>query len=160
MLGQFFRFGVVGAMGFVWDAGTTYALRPVIGLTAAVLISYFVAATINWLFNRFWTFRGVGPCGHIILQWLQFLAANSFGFLLNRGAVFALCFTLPICVSYPVLPLAVGAFAGMGTNFTLSRRLVFREKTPETPLELARMTVELPGSVLPFGDRDTGSGPN
>ncbi|AOX18156.1 GtrA family protein [Kozakia baliensis] len=141
-MGQFLRFAVVGGMGFAWDTGTVYLLRPALGLTMAILLAYFVAATINWVFNRLWTFRNVAQRGHLFLQWLHFLAANSLGFFLNRGTVYALCLSIPFCARYPVVPLAAGALAGMFANFNLSRRLVFRAKVPETPLELAQMTVE------------------
>lgn len=80
---------------------------------------------------------------HPILQWLRFLAANSFGFLLNRGTVYTLCFTVPFCAQHVALPLAAGSLMGLLANFNLSRKLVFRAKVPETPLELAKMTVDL-----------------
>lgn len=149
---QLLRFGVVGTMGLVWDTATVYTLRPLIGLTSAILVAYFIAATINWFVNRVWTFRNVAQRDHLILQWLRFLAANSLGFFLNRGTVYLLCFAVPFCAKHPVFALAAGALAGLGANFNLSRRLVFRSRTPETPLELARMTVDL-------RDDDAGIGP-
>ena len=123
---QFFRFGVVGAFGFVWDAATVYSLKGVIGLTAAALLAYFVAATANWLMNRFWTFRGVGSASSMIRQWGTFLVANSLGFTLNRGTVLVLIHTVPLCNAHPILALVGGTGAGMFSNFTMSRRLVFR----------------------------------
>ncbi|NVN01928.1 GtrA family protein [Asaia siamensis] len=137
------RFGIIGAMGLVWDILIVTLLRPELGLTAATLISYFVCASINWMLNQLWTFRNVAHRDHPILQWLRFLAANSFGFLLNRGTVYTLCFTIPFCLHHVAVPLAAGALMGLLANFNLSRKLVFRAKVPETPLELAEMTVDL-----------------
>jgi len=148
MIGQFLRFGIVGALGFLWDLGTVTALTPLIGLSMATLAAYFVAATANWIVNRLWTFRNVAARGHLILQWLHFLLANSFGFLLNRGTVYALYYFAPISREYPAIALAAGALAGMSANFSLSRRLVFRAKVPETPLELAQMAVDIPGTPI------------
>ena len=123
---QFFRFGVVGVLGFMWDTATVLSMRHVIGLTGALILAYFVAASMNWLMNRLWTFRGTGSAGSMLRQWGTFLAANSLGFLLNRGTALILVYTVAICNAHPVLALVAGTFAGMFCNFTLSRRLVFR----------------------------------
>lgn len=140
---RLFKFGVVGALGFLWDSSTLYGLRPFIGLTAATLVAYFVAATLNWLLNRLWTFKGAGSHDHPILQWLKFLLANSCGFFLNRGTVYTLFYTVPLCLAHPIIALAAGSFAGMFANFNLSQKLVFREKAPQSALELAEYAVEL-----------------
>ncbi len=123
---QFLRFGAVGTLGFMWDTATVYSMRHVIGLTGAAILAYFVAASMNWLMNRLWTFRGTGSASSMLRQWGTFMAANSLGFLLNRGTVLILIDALPVFNTYPVLALVAGTFAGMFCNFTLSRRLVFR----------------------------------
>lgn len=123
---QFLRFGIVGTMGFGWDTATVLSMRNVIGLTGAMILAYFVAASMNWLMNRLWTFRGTGSAGSMLRQWGTFLAANSLGFLLNRGTALILVYTVPLFNIHPVLALVAGTVAGMFFNFTLSRRLVFR----------------------------------
>ncbi|GAB6854493.1 GtrA family protein [Asaia astilbis] len=143
LFGQFIRFGTIGAMGLVWDILIVTLLRPHLGLTAAALLSYFAVASLNWLLNQLWTFKNVAHRDHPVLQWLRFLTANSFGFLLNRGTVYTLCFTIPFCSKHVAIPLAAGALMGLTANFSLSRKLVFREKVPETPMELAQMAVSL-----------------
>ena len=122
---EFLKFGTVGAIGFVFDTGTVYALYGGLGLIGAGIAAYVVAATCTWLLNRLWTFRGRGgqSAGR---QWALFLAANAVGFTLNRGT-FALAVTyLAVAARYPVLAVAAGTAAGMGVNFFLSRRIVFR----------------------------------
>jgi putative flippase GtrA len=122
---QFARFGVIGTLGFVWDTLIVYAVRGLVGLYAAGVISYAVAGTINWLLNRIWTYRHV-PHGAMHRQAAMFLAVNSVGFVLNRGIYFALIATQPFCFAHPVVPIAVGGVSAMFVNFFLSRRLVFR----------------------------------
>lgn len=141
---SFVKFGIIGSLGFVWDTATTYGLRPIIGLTAATLAGYFVAATLNWILNRLWTFRGMGAHEHPILQWLRFLSANSVGFMLNRGTVYTLFYAFPLCIHHPILALAAGSFAGLLANFNLTQKLVFRARPPSSPLELVEMTVDFP----------------
>jgi putative flippase GtrA len=125
LLAQFTRFGVVGLAGLVVDTAIVYAVRSYLGLYGAGFAAYGVAATTTWWLNRLWTFRGKGS-GPVHHQWFRFLAANSMGFLLNRGAYVALVTFLPIAASEPVIATSAGAVAGMFVNFSLSRRLVFR----------------------------------
>jgi len=126
LAGQLLKFGTVGGLGFLWDAATVYALRPFIGFAAAALAAYFVAASMNWVLNRLWTFRGHFGDASLLQQWLRFLGANGLGFVLNRSVVFLLAYSVPLCFRHPILALAAGSLAGMCANFTLSRRLVFR----------------------------------
>ena len=122
---QFLRFGIVGVAGLMIDTATVYALRHALGLYGAGLVAYFTAATGNWMLNRAWTFRGQGS-GPAHRQWAWFLVANLAGFVLNRGTYMLLVTFLPAAADQPVIATAAGAIAGMGVNFILSRRLVFR----------------------------------
>ncbi len=119
------RFGTVGGVGFLLDSATVYASRATLGLYGAGVLAYFVAATGNWLLNRVWTFRGRGS-GPAHRQWAAFLAANLVGFVLNRGTYAILVTVSALCARQPVYAIAAGAIAGLFTNFSLSRRLVFK----------------------------------
>jgi putative flippase GtrA len=125
LLRQFLRFGTVGAVGFVADTATVYALRASAGLYVAGAVAYVVAATVTWVLNRIWTFRGRGS-GPMHRQWALFMSANALGFVLNRGTYFILVTVSPLCVQYPVLAIAAGVAMGMFLNFHLSRTIVFR----------------------------------
>jgi hypothetical protein len=125
LLLQFLRFGVVGGIGWVADTATVYALRPFIGVVAAGLLAYPVAASVTWAINRAWTFRGQGE-GSAFAQWLRFLAGNSLGFALNRGTYVVLVSTVGVIADNPVIATAAGAIAGMFVNFHISRKMVFR----------------------------------
>ncbi len=132
-LTRLFRFGVIGSLGFVWDTATTYAAKGLIGLLPATLLAFVVAATLNWVANRLWTFRD-RPCHRSLFrQWLLYMAANSLGFLLNRGTVALLVLSSATCHARPVIALAAGAVAGLAANFSLSHRMVFRH-APAAPL--------------------------
>ncbi|BCI67084.1 GtrA family protein [Acetobacter aceti] len=154
---RLFKFATVGSLGLLWDTCTVLSLRDIIGLNAAALAAYFVAASFNWTLNRVWTFRDVGRHDHPLLQWLRFLSANSLAFFLNRGTVYLLFFFSPFCVNHPVVALAVGALAGMGANFKLSERLVFRERPPQSVLELGEISVGMVDPELPQPQTDEAS---
>ncbi len=130
---QMLRFGIVGSLGFLWDTGTVYASRSVFGLLPAILLGFLIAATMNWVLNRIWTFRDHASQIPMLRQWLLYMAANSLGFVLNRGTVTALVLTVPACHAQPVLALAAGSGAGLMANFTLSQRYVFRRRQPGAP---------------------------
>ena len=125
ILVQFLMFGTVGTFGWLLDTATVYALRNSLGLYGAGLVSYVVAATGTWLFNRVWTFRGVGN-GPVHRQWARFLAANAVGFVLNRGTYALLVTFVALCAAQPIFATGAGAIAGMFVNFGLSRAIVFR----------------------------------
>ncbi|HEY0423267.1 MAG TPA: GtrA family protein [Rhodopila sp.] len=122
---QFIRFGIVGIVGLAVDTATVYGFRWSLGLYGAGLLAYLFAASVTWLLNRMWTFRGRGnvPAHR---QWALFLAANLVGFVLNRGTYILLVTLLPIAAAQPVIATASGSLAGMFVNFALSRRIVFR----------------------------------
>lgn len=122
---QFMMFGTVGVAGFSVDTVTVYALRGALGLYVAGILSYLTAATVTWVLNRVWTFRGLGS-GPVHHQWARFLVVNLGGFVLNRGAYALLVTFVPFCAEQPVYAVAAGAITGMFLNFSLSRTMVFR----------------------------------
>lgn len=122
---SFIRFGIVGTGGFVWDTCTVYALRNFTNLYIAGSCGFLVAVSVNWALNRFWTFRSVQhAAAHI--QWAKFLAANALGFIFNRGTFFLLIHFFPLVAAHPVIGIASGSIVGLGFNYALSKRLVFR----------------------------------
>jgi putative flippase GtrA len=125
VLAQFLRFGTVGVVGFLVDTATVYATKGTLGLYGAGAIAYLTAATATWLFNRIWTFRGLGS-GPAHQQWAKFLVANLLGFVLNRGTYALLVTFSALCAAQPVWAVGAGAIAGMFLNFHLSRSVVFR----------------------------------
>jgi putative flippase GtrA len=122
---QFLMFGTVGVVGFLFDTATVYSLRRSLGLYGAGAVAYLVAATVTWLLNRVWTFRGLGD-GPVHQQWARFLGVNLGGFVLNRGAYALLVTFVALCAEQPVYAVAAGALVGMFLNFSLSRAIVFR----------------------------------
>ncbi|HEX4171001.1 MAG TPA: GtrA family protein [Acetobacteraceae bacterium] len=122
---QFLMFGAVGAIGFLFDTATVYTLRHSLGLYGAGMVAYLVAATVTWLLNRLWTFRG-SSTGSVHRQWARFLMVNLLGFVLNRGTYALLVTFVARCAAQPVYAVGAGALAGMFLNFYLSRTMVFR----------------------------------
>jgi putative flippase GtrA len=125
VLVQFLMFGSVGTVGFLVDTATVYALRRALGLYGAGVAAYVVAASVTWVLNRVWTFRGRGS-GPVHRQWARFLVVNLGGFVLNRGTYALLVTFVALCAEQPVFAVGAGAIAGMFLNFSLNRTMVFR----------------------------------
>ncbi|GAA0579392.1 hypothetical protein GCM10009416_17250 [Craurococcus roseus] len=127
--GEIIRFGVVGAVGFVVDAGVlTLGLLAGAGPWLGRAISYVAAATTTFALNRSWTFRGADRSRPVTRDWGLFLAVNLVGFACNYGTYAALISGVPMMRDLPVLAVAAGSLAGMVGNFVLSRRYVFRSR--------------------------------
>lgn len=129
LLGEIVRFGIVGVVGFVVDAGVlTLGVRAGTGLWIGRVISYVAAATVTFGLNRAWTFRNADRSRPVARDWSVFLLVNLVGFACNYGTYAALIAGVPLVRELPVLGVAAGSLAGMAGNFLLSRRYVFRSR--------------------------------
>lgn len=133
MLRQFFIFGVIGAAGFLIDAGS-YLLAFSLGAGIwGRFFSFLCAATFTWVLNRAFNFRD--RTGSMLGQWSRFLLANSAGALANLGVFFLIMTQIDWARANPeigsVLAIAAGSVAGLIFNFTLSKLFVFKGQTPE-----------------------------
>lgn len=124
---EFFRFGVVGAAGFVVDTAVLYsALALGMGPYGGRIPAYLAAVTTTWVLNRIWTFKARASGDSVGRQWALFATVSLLGFALNYGAYAACIAFLPIAAAHPVIGVAAGALAGLFSNFFLSRLVVFR----------------------------------
>jgi len=125
LVGEFFRFGVVGVVGFVVDSVVlTVAIALGLGPWLGRALSYLLGASTTFTLNRAWTYRSA-PRDAVGRRWAIFLAVNLIGFACNYGAYAALITSVPLVAANPVLGVAAGSLAGMVGNFFLSRRFVF-----------------------------------
>jgi putative flippase GtrA len=126
LLLEMFRFGVVGAIGFVVDSAVLLSMLSLgLGPYGGRVVSYVVAASCTFALNRAWTFRQQPRSQAPVRQWALFLALNLVGFACNYGAYAALISSVALVARYPVVGVAAGSLAGMTGNFLLSRRFVF-----------------------------------
>lgn len=123
---QFFKFGIVGVVGFIVDTVMLYAGIHALGLSrvAAGLFSFPFAVTATWIGNRVYTFR---DAVHLppMQQLAKFAVICAVGLVFNRGTYSLMVSTIPFVYDYPVLGLLGGTAAGMFFNFFASRRHVF-----------------------------------
>jgi putative flippase GtrA len=124
------RFAMVGGVGFIVDttvlAFNTHVLHLPFLLARAISIS--IAMVFTYLGNRNLTFadRRAHGARAILREWLTFVAANSFGALVNYGVSVLVVYLLPAPLNDPFIGLVCGVAVGMVLNFTLSKKLVFK----------------------------------
>lgn len=125
---RFLRFFAVGALGFVVDAGLTLLLSQDNHLHALVARApaFLAASAVTYALNRCWTFESRTTAW--LRGWIHYLAVTSIGTLLNY-LTYALSIVLVGTSPRTTLAgVALGSIVGLGFNFTLSNRIVFRRK--------------------------------
>ena len=111
---QLFKFGVVGATGYVVNLIVFGLLTQELGVyhLLAAVASFCVAVTNNFLWNRHWTFRATE--GHAGFQAIRFFAVS----VLALGVNLLLLYLLVDVGSAPELPSqAVAVALAMPFNF-------------------------------------------
>lgn len=141
LLTQFTRFGLVGAVGLVVDLGIFNLLRLTVlspdelheGPVIAKLISTAVAICVNWIGNRFWTFREHRG-RRVLREGIEFALVSVGGMLIGLGCLwishYVLGFTSVLAdnISSNVIGLALGT----AFRFALYRSWVFAPRRGET----------------------------
>ena len=139
MATDFARFAIVGGIGFVVDAGILTALVSWFGFNvyASRAVSFTAAVLATWALNRQWVFgdwkarhaRAVGA------EYLRYVVVQTVGALTNLAVFVAVLAALPNLIRYPVIPLAIGAIAGLLVNFAGARLWVFTRNAtnPKVP---------------------------
>lgn len=128
LFGQFFRFSLIGAAGFLVDLCVLYFLRNLgFDLYSARFFSFLAAATFTWLGNRLFTFgRAASMPVKVASEWSVYMAAMTFGGLINY-AVYALLVTvLATFREHPWLAVVAGTGSGLLVNFVFARRILFK----------------------------------
>jgi len=138
--GQMLRFGIVGGVGFLVDAGLLHVVLQLgLGYYGGRVVSFLAAATTTWILNRSFTFRRETPSSkdpsgahparpHPLGEWLAYLGWMVIGGVVNYGT-----YALAVEVSEPVrrhpeLGVALGSIAGMAINFWSAKTMVFERK--------------------------------
>jgi putative flippase GtrA len=88
---RFFKFLIVGTIGFVVDFGTLTALKELAGFPTllANTISFSAAVLSNFTFNRYWTYPD-SRTKSILSQIGQFAVVSILGLAINNGILLLL----------------------------------------------------------------------
>ena len=125
------RFGLVGASGFAVDVACYLALQG-LGLDHRVarLVSFFPAASWNWLLNRKVTFGERAPDARA-RQWARFVTSSVAGAGVNAGSYAVLTSLTGFFDHHRMLALLLGVGLGGLVNFALATRYVYRRRVAD-----------------------------
>ena len=149
LLAQFSRFGVVGLVGLGVDLGVFNLLRLTVldphhvqhGSFWAKLISTSLAIIVNWLGNRYWTFRHVRR-PHWVREAIEFALVSIGGLLISLGCLWVsqYVFHQTSLLADNIATNGFGLVLGTAFRFTFYRLWVFRGQKGELP-ETGSITV-------------------
>lgn len=125
---QMLQFAVAGAIGFVVDASVLYVcLWLGLGYFAGRAVSFLCAVFVTWQVNRRLAFSN--EAGRSIWrEWFQYLAAMSFGGVVNYAAYSLVILLVPASPVVPLLAVGVGSIAAMSVNFLSAKFWVFKAR--------------------------------
>jgi putative flippase GtrA len=128
---QFLRFGVVGVVGFLVDAGLLRALLAAgLGYYSGRAISFLSAATATWILNRSFTFRRDAEVvrAHPAAEWLSYLGLMLIGGVANYGAYALAVENSTLVRAHPELGVALGSLVGMVINYWTAKTMIFERR--------------------------------
>ena len=90
LLWKFLKFCIVGSSGMAVDFGSTWVLKEKVRINKYVAnsVGFVLAATSNYLFNRFWTFQSKDT--HVGQEYLTFFVISLIGLGINNLVVYIL----------------------------------------------------------------------
>ncbi|HEX7815510.1 GtrA family protein [Dyella sp.] len=121
-------FALGGMLGLLIDAGTVQLL---VGLGdwnpyPARVISFLLAATVTWWWNRRKTFSHRSSGHSAQAEWLHWMGLMAAGAIVNYGIFAALLWTFPALRAWPALPTAAGSAVAAAVNFATARGMLFK----------------------------------
>jgi len=124
---EFLQFSFVGATGFLIDLSLYLLFQSLFGIQHIFArgLSFWGAASWNWMWNRLLTFSNRKKTRKRI-QWPAFVLTSLVGFIFNWGTYVVLTKYVPYFQSHYIAALMAGVLIGLGLNFTFARLLVFR----------------------------------
>lgn len=120
------KFIAVGCIGFAVDASLLTAIVEFTGWAPwqARIPSFISAVATTWLLNRRYAFAGRGMQRDTVEA--VFYGAIQLGGAVLNFAVFTIClWRAPHLRTMLIVPLAIGAIAGLAFNFALSNGLLY-----------------------------------
>jgi len=127
-LRQLFQFSLVGAVGFVVDAGILMLLvrYGAWHALAARCISFPAAVTATWWLNRTYVFRG-RRSETIAGEYGLYVGVQAIGALINIAVFAGIVLLLPASGQFPVTVLAVASAIALIFNYSAARVCIFRQ---------------------------------
>lgn len=121
-------FAAGGVLGLLVDAGVVQLLvgarqwNPYL----ARVVSFLLAATLTWWWNRRYTFAARRSMRAAHAEWLHWLCLMSFGACINYGVYALLLMRFAGLHRWPALAAAAGSAVAALVNFATARGMLFK----------------------------------
>jgi putative flippase GtrA len=129
------RFLFIGLIGLSVDTISLLALRHFMHLMLAKIISYIIAFSVTWVFNRNFTFRSKNP--KRIQEWTRYAFIYAVTGVLHVLLFAALVYAFPYLYQKPAAAVIITAIIIAFVNFVLVKRIAFQK--PAHSLEPGRI---------------------
>jgi putative flippase GtrA len=157
LISQFARVGAVGLVGLVVDVGLFNILRATLlnpdhvheGALWATLASTSVAIVVNWLGNRYWTFRHERR-SHWVREGFEFVLVSLGGLVIALACVWFSEHVLGLhsVISDNIAKNVVGLALGTIFRFSFYRLWVFNSSRPGAKVATDAEPAELAGVAI------------
>lgn len=123
---QFMKFSIVGGVNTVVDFGFYLILTRLLDVpyVLASALSFTVAATNSYVWNRRWTFRDRAT--RVATQYVKFFVVSAVGLGLNAGILF---FLVHMWGVHDIIAKAVAIGVVVAWNFSINKLWIFRPVT-------------------------------
>jgi putative flippase GtrA len=124
---RFVKFGIVGAVGFIVDAGILQLLVSLAqwGPIEARILSFPSAVAATWLLNRHITFRASAD-GSAWQSLVRYVTVSIAGATVNFAVYTALILLSGTMAAFPTAPLAAASITALVVNYMGSKHFAFR----------------------------------
>ena len=127
ILGQIFRFGLVGVCGFATDAIVLFCLVSAnVNAFASRIFSFSAAVVVTWALNSAWTFASQNMQSRTKAQFLTYIATQCTGMAVNYAIYSVVLWQIGVSPLKSLLALAAGSAIGMIVNFIGARAVLHR----------------------------------
>jgi putative flippase GtrA len=125
-------FALGGLIGLLVDAGAVQALVGWGGWNpyGARVLSFLLAATATWAWNRRRTFAHRASGRSPAAEWLHWLGLMGLGACVNYAVYAALLLSFEPLTRWPALATAAGSAVAALVNFSTARGVLFRQPKP------------------------------
>jgi putative flippase GtrA len=122
-------FAVGGVLGLIVDAGVVQLLVGMFGWNpyAARVVSFLLAATVTWWWNRRKTFATRHSGLSARHEWLRWMGLMGAGAVVNYGVFALLLWLVPSLHPWPAIPTAAGSAVAALVNFATARGMLFKQ---------------------------------
>ncbi|OOG63337.1 hypothetical protein B0E46_10020 [Rhodanobacter sp. B04] len=121
-------FAIGGVGGLVVDAGIVQLLVGIEDWNPylARVLSFLLAATFTWWWNRRHTFAARRSNRAAHAEWLHWVGLMSFGAVINYGIYVLLLMNFPMLHRWPAVAAAAGSAVAALVNFSTARGVLFK----------------------------------